>query len=190
MGHGIRKRMPPLPDSAFSRLLEVHARLERLFAVHQELLLERRFALARDALSAYQQLLELHMRHEEELLLPLYTTLGPAPARPPRLYTGQHQRMRELLASAAGQLQRLEESARVMPGPLIALLDHERTFKHLAEHHDAAEQQGLFAVLSSELDPREQTRIVDECLAEWHRAEKELLPELSRVRARDSEAQG
>jgi hypothetical protein len=171
--------MRPQPVPELAAFIGIHLRLGCLFAVHQEMLLDRRVTEARAALAHYRDLLALHMRHEEEVLLPLYEQLGPDPARPSRLYTGQHRRMNALLDSAAERLAALESREPVLPPAIIDVLDLETTYKHLVEHHEDAELHGLFGVLGAKLDELEQARIVAPCLAEWHRTEESLFRNLA-----------
>src|SRR5215831_10674573 len=119
-------------------LLRVHGDLDELFASHQELLLQQRLAEAQMELQVYRELLGLHTRHEEQILLPRYEKLGPNPLWPTRLYVGQHRRMRELLDGAADRLKVLAYRGPAARHAIIGLLDYETTYKRLAEHHDEA----------------------------------------------------
>lgn len=165
------------PALAPSSLLVLHSKLDEIFLEHQELLLERRLGEATAKLEVYRELLELHMRHEEELLLPLYARHGPSKRWPLVLFTGQHQRMRELLDAVAERLRSMP--AEVRPRDVIALLDFERTYKHLSEHHDGAEREGLFpaldrAMLDGAAISAEHAGLVRSCLREWEEAEARL----------------
>jgi hypothetical protein len=155
-----------------SDLLVVHDRTEALFLRHQELVLERRLFEAGSHLRAYRALVELHMRHEEELLLPIYLRAEPSRRWPGVLYTGQHQRMRELLDGAAARLEALGNN--VHSRELIALLDYERTYKHLVEHHDGAEREGFFPALEHIVDDADHAALATRCLDEWYGLERSL----------------
>jgi hemerythrin-like domain-containing protein len=158
-----------------SELLTVHAKLDEHFFVHQEHVLERRMREAELSLLRYVRLLTLHMRHEEELLLPLYARAEPPRRYPLVLFTGQHQRMRELLAALHERVSALAAQSSVHARDVIALLDSERTYKHLSEHHDGAERQALFPTLDRVLDSAEELRQVERCLSEWLDLERELI---------------
>jgi hypothetical protein len=155
--------------------VSIHERLERIFGKHQELLLERRLHEARALLHVYRALMGLHMRHEEKCLLPVYVAIGPNPTWPIRLYAGQHRRMREFLAGATDRLELIRGGRAEIRPEVIGLLDYETTYKHLVEHHEDAERQGLFAALEFELDGVEQASLVDPCIAEWRHAEHLLM---------------
>jgi hemerythrin-like domain-containing protein len=156
---------------AISALLSIHIRLEAHFAWHQELLLDRRLPEAKRALVAYAELLELHMRHEEERLLPIYTRVEPSARFPLALFTGQHQRLRELLQASLLRLSALENQHPPAAQAVIELLDHERTYKHLNEHHDGAERQALFPALDRLASAEEQARLLSDCTSEWNALE-------------------
>ena len=127
------------------------------------------------ALVRYVRLLTLHMRHEEELLLPLYGRTEPPRRYPLVLFTGQHQRMRELLAALQERVSALASQSRVQSRDVIELLDSERTYKHLSEHHDGAERQALFPTLDRALASAEELSRVERCLSEWLDLERELV---------------
>ncbi len=63
------------PVLKLSRLLEMHQHLDELFLSHQERLLEGELAPAAALLDAHSAFFELHAKHEEELLLPIYVGL-------------------------------------------------------------------------------------------------------------------
>lgn len=155
-----------------SRLLELHGRLDELFLSHQERLLEDDLAGAAALLDAHSAFFELHARHEEELLLPAYAKLPHLPRFSVELYTGQHRKMRELLALARGRLDAIEGSGRVRRRRIIALLDLETTYKHLSEHHDGAERAGLFSVLDASADPKLELELTRRCFEDWAELEK------------------
>jgi hypothetical protein len=158
--------------------LELHDELDEVFWLHQETLVERRFALSGELLEAYERLLRLHMRHEEELILPIFERAGPVPRWPAVLYTGQHKKMLELLASCRTGLAELASRDRELRRGAIALVTFEATFKHLVEHHDGAEREGLYPVADRSAPLDEQSRVLERCRSEWSAglaSERELI---------------
>jgi hemerythrin-like domain-containing protein len=159
-------------------LLELHGELDEIFWLHQESLVTLRLELSAELLAAYERLLRVHMRHEEELLLPVFERAGPVPRWPAVLYTGQHEKMLTLLSSvreALSELRRREQN-RLRGG--IALVTFEATYKHLVEHHDGAEREGLFPIVDRTATPDEATRLLELCRTQWAdalAAERELL---------------
>jgi hypothetical protein len=167
---------------AFSRLLDVHRELDEVLLLHGECLLLGELGLAREVIDAYRELLLLHMRHEETLLLPLYAEIGEAPRFPLVLYTGQHQKLRSLLAAIIARLDELSGDARSLRRGVLAIFDQQTTFKHLSEHHDGAERDGLFAWLDAQLDPARAELVVEQCWQEWWAKRGEYQALLDRVR--------
>jgi len=174
-----------MSEPSFQDLLEIHQALEETFALHQELLLGLELEAALETLGAYRELLELHMRHEEREVLSVFARAGDVPRWPPVLYTGQHEKMRGMLDRAAAGL---EAMARERPANLrravIALLDFEATYKHLHEHHDGAEREGLFPTCDGVTTVDERRQLVERLRAEWLAALAERRPRLERARAR------
>lgn len=136
-------------SSVSERLLGIHRELDELFALQGEALLERDLELAGALLRAYQELLLLHLEHEERELLPRYAALGPAPRYPVVLYTGQHAKLRGMLDDLSARVEALAGDGRPLRRAILALFDRQTTFKHLLEHHDGAEREGLFATLDA-----------------------------------------
>jgi hypothetical protein len=166
----------------FSRLLEVHRELDEIFLLHGECLLAGELELGRDLLRAYRELLFLHMQEEETHILPLYAELGAAPRFPLVLYTGQHQKLRGMLSAIITQLDELTGDARAVRRGLLAVFDRETTFKHLSEHHDGAEREGLFSWLDARVAPERASPLVTRCLDEWWAARSALETSLARAR--------
>ncbi|HEX5099917.1 MAG TPA: hypothetical protein VFV94_10475 [Polyangiaceae bacterium] len=164
--------------SLSERLVAIHRELDELFLLHAECLLERELDLANELLGAYRELLYLHMQHEEDVLLPRYSVLGPLPRFPLVLYTGQHEKLRGMLDVLVTRTKCLGGEARSVRRAVLDLFERHATFKHLLEHHDGAERQGLFAALdaapSDEIDDGSEAwwdrRHAHEALAERARA--------------------
>lgn len=169
--------------SGVSRLLALHAELDELFALHQELVLVGRLEEAGAALHAHRVMLELHMRHEEELLLPRFAEHERSARWPARLYTGQHVKLRQLLDIAAASLGAMPPAAGARCRATLALLDLETSYRRLSEHHDQMERRGLFPALERCLERAEQDAIVEHCLREWDAAAREIGAVLARARS-------
>lgn len=158
-------------EPTFLELLDFHADLEEVFALHQESLLLLRVESARALLSTYRELLALHMRHEEQTLLPVFARAGSVPKWPAVLYTGQHEKMRGMLERVASGLGSLPVGrASRLRRAVLALLDQEATYKHLHEHHDGAEREGLFPISDRESEPAERAELIRLFRSEWKSA--------------------
>ena len=173
-----------MKEPSFLELLEVHAALVDTFALHQELLVALELEAALRVLEVYRELLDVHMIHEEQEILSLFARAGHVAKWPPVLYTGQHEKMRGMLARAAESVSGM---VRFRPDnvrrAVIALLDFESTYKHLHEHHDGAEREGLFPICDGVTSAEERASLVSRVLAEWQKAFAERRPALEAARA-------
>jgi molybdopterin-guanine dinucleotide biosynthesis protein B len=133
--------------ASFLSLLAAHAHLDALFLLHQEALLALDVASALQTLTQYQQALDAHMRYEEELLLPVYKRAGRIQGGAVEFFTGEHQRMREMLERIEEALDHLWRSPADLRRHIIELFDREAAFKQLAEHHDQRERNTFYPTL-------------------------------------------
>jgi hypothetical protein len=170
-------------SQAFSRLLEVHQELEDIFLLHGECLLEGELSLAREVLETYRALLRLHMQHEETVLFPLYLEVGVAPRFPLLLYSGQHKKLNALLDAIIRRLHGLEGRGSAVRRQVLSVFDQETTFKHLVEHHDGAERDGLFARLDEAVVSERAQTLLAPLWDEWWAARSAIAAPLERARA-------
>lgn len=141
-----------------SELLEVHDVLAERFAVHQEKLIAGELAVAEEHFEAYSSALRVHVRSEEELVIPAFEALGLDCERGrSELYRAEHAKILWWL----DELRRGLAALRAGGGDVravIALLDREGTFKRVMEHHDLREREYLYPLLdehASEVERRE-----------------------------------
>lgn len=132
---------------SFLTLLETHQQLEELFLQHQEDLLTLDLERAARELKDYEQKLVLHMRQEEDWLLPVFERAGPIPGGAIELFTGEHKKMRAFVVRFKETLAELKSRPADLKRRVIALFDQEALFKHLVEHHDAREESILYPTL-------------------------------------------
>ena len=154
----------------FSALKVLHERLDELFLLHQESLLDqtgdggewadRSLAL----LDRYEAALREHLRLEEELLLPVYRRAGKIPGGPEEFYTGEHARLLTILARCRGLLLELRRGELERRRGTIRLFDEESVFKSLTQHHHQREENLLFPTLDEVADESERTRLIRLCL--------------------------
>lgn len=164
--------------ASFRDLLRLHGVLEDLFLLHQEALLLLDVNAARELLAIYRELLAIHMHHEETRVLLL---LPPVKKWPKVLYTGQHEKMRAHLDAIEQRLTALSTAAPDRRA-VLALLDAEATYKHLEEHHDGAEREGLFPITDEVTPALERERVVGGILAEWQALEQRHAPRIDALR--------
>ncbi len=152
-----------MPELSFVSLLDIHQVLRELFLQHQEALLDADLARARERLEEFERRLLHHIREEEELLLPIYQRAGVIPGGPPVLFTGEHKRMRELLAGFGQALSSLEQNPASRKRGILWLLDRQATFKNLMEHHDLRETNILYPALDRVTSEAERREVLARC---------------------------
>jgi hemerythrin-like domain-containing protein len=155
---------------SFLELLRVHERLNEMFQKHQEALLEQDIAQARERLLAYERALLMHMRVEEDVLLPIYVRAGAIPGGPLELFLGEHRKMREFLQRFMATLAELETDPPDLKRRIIRLFDEQTMFKHLVEHHDLREQNILYPTLDRLTTEAERRDLLGRCLEEEDRS--------------------
>lgn len=177
---------------SFAEIFEFHTDLEEVLALHQEALLVLDLESARALLGGYRRLLALHMRHEEERLLPVFGRLGPVEKWPVVLYTGQHEKMRSLLDRVETQLGvLLADPPSNLRRAVIRLLELETTYKHLTEHHDGAEREGLVPHADRAASDEERAEMLESFREQWREArarEATLVDRARRALGYDSKA--
>ncbi|HEU4388424.1 MAG TPA: hemerythrin domain-containing protein, partial [Blastocatellia bacterium] len=131
----------------FLSLLNVHDHLTELFLSHQEALLVDDIELAVARLREYEAELSVHIRVEEEILLPVYQRAGTIPGGQPVFFSGEHKKMREFLSRFFKVLERPAPDVATRRRQIIALLDQQAMFKNLVEHHDQRERNILYPAL-------------------------------------------
>ena len=130
----------------FSALADEHEMLAQLFARHQAALIARAWARAARLLDSHRKRLAQHIELEERYLLP-YCPQDKLPNQwPARVYSAEHQRIQELASKLSARFAKLRRRG-VTSAALIALLDEEKTLKHILEHHHAREEMALFSTL-------------------------------------------
>ncbi len=155
----------------FTEFLAIHVELDDVFLLHQEALLLLDLEAARELLAIYRGLLDVHMRHEEQVILDLFDRAGPIKKWPRVLYTGQHEKMLWHLERMATALDGIVSA----PGPqlrrtVLELLDTQATYKHLLEHHDGAEREGLFPITDGVVPEAERAEVIGRLWPEWRAA--------------------
>ena len=143
-------------------MMALHEDLAQRFFAHQRALLDRDFAAAARHLTGYREHLLLHMRDEEELVLPRYRDAGgDATDAPVRLFLGEHGKMRDFVADFERRVAAL--IAAPDDAALLELFDREATFKNLVLHHDLRERNALYPFVDANVSAGERRTILD-CL--------------------------
>lgn len=134
----------------FETMREQHVALSRLYQQHQEALVTRYWKQAAQFLEEYSARLSRHIEIEERLLLPHCDAVSAVIRWQAKVYRAEHERIGQLLELNIQHLAQARQRG-MTPAGLIALLDEEKTLKHVLEHHHEREEQGLFAELRLQL---------------------------------------
>lgn len=132
-----------LTAGPFDTLRDEHRSLIRLFALHQESLLNRDWERARRLLEHYCGLMQRHIEIEERFLLLPGETDAIGMRWRSEVYRAEHRRIGLILQKIVERIMRAGQQG-MRPAGVIALLDQERTLKHLIEHHHHREETALF----------------------------------------------
>ena len=135
-----------------------HHDLKELFARHQEALLEGELDNAIFWLEQFNACLKIHMQLEEQYLFPEFAKIERKSKWDVTLYEKEHEKIRHLYKDIDESLQWLSEqefSESDQRRNIIALLDKEKTFKGLNEHHEDREEEALLKELDEQLNERQ-----------------------------------
>lgn len=146
------------------RLMDAHRSLDRLLLRHQRALLDKKIPEARRHWKEYEVSLGLHMRFEEEEILPLYRKIDPPPKGcPVEFFSGEHKRLREFLNRIKRKISGLGED-KARQEKILELLELEWAYKNLMQHHDSREKNVLYPSLQQLLTPAERRGILSRAL--------------------------
>ena len=152
--------------SLFTTVQCFHHYLDELLHLHQEALLERDAQLALGFWQLHRQMLRLHIELEEAHLLPVLERAVASPAWAASVYRAEHTKILALgdnLATRLDELQNIGLGRRV----LIGLLDKQRSYKNVLEHHEEREGKGMLPELDAVLDAPELERLNTACGQSW-----------------------
>lgn len=131
-----------------SDLLVLHKDLDEIFFAHQAALLHFEFERASSLLEQYETALLIHIRDEEEFLLPLYEKRAEIiKGGKTQYFLDEHYKLKEFIKLLKVEIAKLPNE-RNPDATIIRILDRESFFKRLCGHHDKRETE----ILYSELD--------------------------------------
>jgi hemerythrin-like domain-containing protein len=170
------------PSSLFATVHRFHLYLDELLHLHQEALLEKDIALALEFWQLHIRMLRLHIELEEQWLLPALERFVVKPAWGAAIYRAEHGKILSLgdkLSQTLGSLQHMVPGRRV----LIALLDKQRSYKNVLEHHEEREEKGLLPELGASLSAGEIDQLNSTCGTGWddlHQCQRDTVARLIR----------
>lgn len=147
-------------------LLDLHAALDVLLLRHRVALMRAEIDEALRIYRRFRILLQRHVADEDELVLPIYAQNAPAAGyergAAAAIYTAEHENILAHLARLEDGLIHLGEQrgeARIVGS--LALLDREKVFTDLLEHHDLRERRYLYPTLERILGEEEKTELLE-----------------------------
>jgi len=147
-----------------------HRELDQLFFVHQEAVLVGELPRAIEALHRFAEAHSLHKNFEDTHLLTRLAELDDPGDWPASLYSHEHNKIDDLLARLEEHLVRLNTrglAGTALRAELIELLDREKSFKGVCEHHQEREEAGMLPVLDQQTDTAWRTAIIEPFVAAW-----------------------
>ena len=155
----IEKRMDTIKKGVSGKLEDIvhkqHLDLRELFLRHQEFLLQGQFDDALRSLNRYNVCHQAHARLEERYLFPEFVKIERKSRWDVSLYEKEHEKIESLFENISNDLQWLSEqqlNESQLRRNIIALLDMEKTFKGLTEHHEEREEDGMLKDLDEQLE--------------------------------------
>jgi hypothetical protein len=147
-----------------------HLDLRELFALHQEALLQGHFDVALTCLSNYGACHQAHAKLEEAYLFPEFAKIKHQSKWDVSLYIKEHEKIERLFVKISEDVNWLSEqnlSESQLRRNIIALLDKEKTFKGLTEHHEEREEDALLKELDEQLEPSLIKELVSDLKFTW-----------------------
>ncbi len=147
-----------------------HLDLREVFAQHQEALLQGHFEEAMTLLHNFNLCHESHAKLEERYLFPLFDKIKHQSKWDVSLYEKEHEKIDHLfqiISEAMSWLSEQSLSESQLRRNIIALLDKEKTFKGLTEHHEEREEDAMLKELDEQLEPSLIKELVSDLKFTW-----------------------
>ena len=157
-------------SSLKSVIARCHRDLNTLFFVHQEAVLIGELSAAIDSLHRYAEAHHLHKQFEDDHLLQRLADLDDPGDWPTSLYRHEHSKIDDTLKRVEENVVRLQ--ARELSGTalrfgIIEILDREKSFKGLCEHHQEREEAGMLPALDRHTEPEWRNAIIAPFVEAW-----------------------
>ena len=157
-------------SSLTSIIASCHIDLDRLFFAHQEAVLNGDLPGALDGLHRYSVAHDLHKRFEETHLFPKFAEVDDPGSWPLRIYQHEHDkiesRLQEIRATLTDLIERSVHGTELSMA-IIALLDQEKSYKGLCEHHQEREEAGMLPALDNQTDAGWRRSLIEQFAHEW-----------------------
>jgi hypothetical protein len=147
-----------------------HLELRELFMQHQEFLLQGRFGDALVSIGDFDICQQAHAQLEERYLFPVFAKIERQSRWDVSLYEKEHEKIASIFETIANDLYWLSEQQLTDSQTrrnIIALLDKEKTFKGLTEHHEEREEEAMLKELDEKLDVKQIKQLVSDIKYTW-----------------------
>lgn len=124
-----------------------HVLIDEFLLLHQEALVAMDLELALDIWCLFSDLLQSHIEIENTLLFPAFEQLCFEARWPVSLYLHEHHKISSLQQQVTVRLQALQ--AEPTRRGVVMLLDYQRSFKNVIEHHEEREEIALLKELQA-----------------------------------------
>ena len=142
-----------------------HVLIDEFLLLHQEALVAMDFQLADKIWQLFSDLLQSHIDTENTLLFPLVERLCTEKRWPVSLYQHEHNKIVSLQHEVAIRLQALY-AAPTRRG-VVMMLDYQRSFKNVIEHHEEREEIALLKELQAQASDEELIELIAALTAAW-----------------------
>ncbi|MBT7950160.1 MAG: hypothetical protein HN764_00920 [Gammaproteobacteria bacterium] len=164
--------------SVVEQIASCHQQLDEIFLLHQEALIQGQLQDASSILKAYNACHTVHMQFEDEVLLPKYASLEEQGKWGATLYQQEHHKIHNLYEKIEqGLLWLMEQSlnSSQLRRNIINLLDREKSFKGLCEHHQEREESSLLIELDRQVNNEWREEKLNLFLQQWQQTmDKEM----------------
>jgi len=128
-------------------LHQQHQQLDDYFLQHQVTLIDKQVEQSMVWFGQFTELLAQHLLLEEQTVFPKLSHISEA-LWPASLYLKEHDKLRELAKRSQDKLQELANiDSEQLSLAILKQLEYEHKLKHVLEHHQQREEQGVFAEL-------------------------------------------
>jgi hemerythrin-like domain-containing protein len=137
-------------ETSIQSLSGVHDGLGRLFEDHQLALIRGDLEGACQLLAQFADGIRAHIRHEEDVLLPVYEERVKATrVGDPETLRDEHRQIDEALRKIEARTTELRQEGGTREGSILRLLEEQYRFKRLLRHHNDREDRSLYPLLDA-----------------------------------------
>jgi uncharacterized protein with PIN domain len=168
-GDGVDEEPAESSMRSLEPLVDLHQAMEVLFVRHRLALMDADPARALRVFRRFAMCMRRHIDHEQDLVLPVYTGSAPKEGYPrgaaPEIFENEHRKIREALERIEGSIALLCDDAgedrEMLRARCLVLLDREKVFADLLEHHDLRERTFLYPALERMLADEEKIDLLE-----------------------------